>query len=393
MLGSRWIMGGLLGQSDGAEIYEGEEAHQRRFAAIKFFDPRFAAEPAWGAHAELTRALSELPGEGIARAYDIGMEPGYHRPYVASERITFPTLARYVAARGPLSLRAVAHALETLASGLDVAHAAGIVHGGLKPQNVFVSFENARWARLTDFGVARLRAANTGSAAAVLGWSAPEAAAGVVTAAGDRYALALLVFFAATGVPWYSALRSRDEASSGRSQATRLASDRARSQGGELEPVFDAWFERALAVDPAARFATAGEMARAFVDVFGGGPTAAVRVRAPLHAATPPGPPPKSPSVPPSAAPETPMAATVAVAHPSDPAPFAPRTPSVPPELGSVAPRAPSLGPGSYAPESPKPVTSVVPPAPLRSLPSWAVTAVIAAGLVLAVVAWWLRTR
>lgn len=392
MLGSRWIMGGLLGQSDGAEVYEGEEAHQRRFAAIKFFDPRFATEPAWSEHAALTRALSELPGEGIARAYDIGMEPGFRRPYVASERITFPTLARYVAARGPLSLRAVAHALETLGSGLDVAHAAGIVHGGLKPQNVFVSFENARWARFTDFGVARLRAANAGSAAAVLGWSAPEAAAGFMTAAGDRYALALLVFFAATGVPWYSALRSRDEAANSRGQSTRLASDRAQSQGGELDPVFDGWFERALAVDPAARFATAGEMARAFVDVFGGGPTAAVRMRAPLPSSAAAAPVPFSVPLPASAAPETPMAATVAVARSSDAPSFAPSAPSFPPEASPV-PRSPSLGPGSYAPESPKPVTSVVPTAPLRALPGWAVTTVVVALLVLAVLAWWLRTR
>jgi len=160
MLGSRWIMGGLLGQSEGAEVYEAEEAHQRRFAAIKFFDPAFAAEPTWSEHARITRALSELPGPGIARAYDIGMETAFKRPYVASERITFPTLARYVAERGPLSLRGVAQTLGALASGLDAAHAAGIVHGGLKPQNVFVSPENPEWARLTDFGVSRLRAAN-----------------------------------------------------------------------------------------------------------------------------------------------------------------------------------------------------------------------------------------
>ena len=392
MLGSRWIMGGLLGQSEGAEIYEGEEAHLRRFAAINFFDPRFATEPAWSEHTALTRALSELPGDGIARAYDIGTEPAYHRPYVASERITFPTLARYVAERGPLSLRAVAHALETLAGGLDVAHAAGIVHGGLKPQNAFVSFENARWARLTDFGVARLRAANAGSAAAVLGWSAPEAAAGVVAAAGDRYSLALLVFFAATGVPWYSALRSRDEAANGRSQTTRLASARAESQGGDLDPVFDPWFERALAVDPAARFATAGDMARAFVDVFGGGPTAAVRMRAPVNPSAATLPQPQSFPLPLSAAPETPMAATVAVAHPSDRPSFAPPTPSYPPQALSASPRAPSLGPGSYSPDSPKPLTSLAPP-PLWSPPTWLVTAVVAGLLVLAILAWWLRTR
>jgi serine/threonine-protein kinase len=391
MLGSRWILGGLLGQSDGAEVYEAEEAHQRRFAAIKFFDPRFAAEPAWGEHTALTRALSELPGDGLARAYDIGTEPLYHRPYVASERITFPTLARYVAERGPLTLRAVAHALDTLAGGLDVAHAAGIVHGGLKPQNVFVSFDNARWARITDFAVARLRAANAGSAGMLLGWSAPEAGAGFVTAAGDRYALALLVFFAATGVPWYSALRSRDDAAGGRSAATRRASDRAQSQGGELDPVFDAWFERALAVDPAARFTTAGEMARAFVDVFGGGPTAAVRMRAPVHASPPPAP--RHPSTPPSAAPETPMATTVALSRPSDPPSFAPHPSSFPPQPSTPGTHSPSLGPGSYSPDSPKPMTSVVPPGPVRSTPGWLAAAVIAALLALAVGAWWLRTR
>jgi serine/threonine protein kinase len=390
MLGSRWILGALLGQSDGAEVYEGEEAHQRRFAAIKFFDPRFAAEPAWSEHAALTRALSELPGEGIARAYDIGTEPAYHRPYVASERITFPTLSRYVAERGPLTLRAVAHALETFANGLDMAHAAGIVHGGLRPQNAFVSFDNARWARLTDFAVARLRAANAGGAGATLGWSAPEAGAGFITAAGDRYALALLVFFAATGVPWYSALRSRDEAANGRHPATRRASERAQSQGGELDPVFDAWFERALAVDPAARFATAGEMARAFVDVFGGGPTAAVRMRAPLQASAPPAP--RLQSTPPSAAPETPMAATVSVERPSDP-PLSARHASSGLAPSSLTARPASLGPGSYSPDSPKPTTSVVPPVLVRSAPGWLAVAIVTALLALAVGAWWLRTR
>jgi len=384
MLGSRWITGGLLGQSDGAEVYEAEEAHQRRFAAIKFFDPRFATEPAWSKHAALTRALSELPGEGIARAYDIGMETAYHRPYVASERITFPTLARYVAERGPLTLRAVARALETLASGLDVAHTAGIVHGGLKPQNVFVSYDNAAWARITDFAVAQLRAANTGSGAATLGWTAPEAAAGVVTAAGDRYALALLVFFAATGVPWYSALRSRDDIATHRGQTKRLASERARYQGGELDPVFDGWFERALAVEPAARFTTATEMARAFIDVFGGGTTAAVRMRPELEAPEPARPLPAS--IPPSAAPETPMAATVSVARGFDPPSFAPQPQSRGPALSGPAP-------GSHSPDSPKPMTSVVPAVPLRSPSAWVVRTVVVALLVLAVGAWWLRTR
>ena len=381
MLGSRWIMGGLLGQSEGAEVYEAEEAQNRRFAAIKFFDPTFASEPTWSEHARMTRALSELPGQGIARAYDIGMETAFKRPYVASERITFPTLGRYVAERGSLSLRAAAQALDALASGLDAAHAAGIVHGGLKPQNVFVSPENPEWARITDFGVSRLRAANGRGPLALLGWSAPEAQAGFLTPAGDRYTLALLCYFALTGLPYYNALRTGDDTQGERLRGTRIASARARSQGAMLDPLFDDWFKRALAADPNARFATAREMARAFVEVFGGGPTGAMPMRAsPQAALRPSAAPPHgfsetSPMArterapgPESAAPETPMAATVAVPTPR----YDERAPGFPPESPQLPAR---------------------PPLPLRDLAPllW----LVGAGLfvLLMLVVWWLRTR
>jgi serine/threonine protein kinase len=380
MLGSRWIMGGLLGQSEGAEVYEAEEAQKRRFAAIKFFDPAFASEPTWSEHARMTRALSELPGQGIARAYDIGMETAFKRPYVASEHITFPTLAHYVAERGPLSLRAIAHVLGALGSALDVAHAAGIVHGGLKPQNVFVSPENPEWARITDFGVSRLRAANGRGPLSLLGWSAPEAQAGFLTPAGDRYALALLCYFAATGLPFFNALRTRDDPQTEKLRVARLASERARSQGAELDPLFDDWFKRALAADPNARFATSTEMARTFVEVFGRGPTGAMLVRA----SAPPGPRPSAAQpfgfsetnpmartdrapAPESAAPETPMAATVAVPTPRDDG----RTPSFLPQ-------------DPFMPSRPRgPVGAL---GPLLWL--------LGAGLfVLMLVVWWLRTR
>lgn len=371
MLGPRWIMGGLLGQSDGAEVYEAEEAHQRRFAAIKFFDPAYAAEPAWSEHARLTRALSELPGEGIARAYDIGMETTFKRPYIASERITFPTLSHYVAERGPLSLRALAQALGTLAGGLDAAHAAGIVHGGLKPHNVFISVENAEWARITDFSVSRLRAANARGPLALLGWSAPEAQAGFLTPAGDRYALALLCYFAATGLPWYNALRTREDPTSERQRGTRVASERAKSQGAELDPLFDDWFGRALAAAPEARFASAGDMARAFVEVFSGGPTAAMPLREPVHPMAETVPSAQSARVfaPESSAPETPMAATVALSPASAPL----RAASFPPASGTPVPS------GS--------------PGPKRELGAW--LGLAGAGLLglLVLLVWWLRTR
>ena len=357
MLASRWIVGSLLGQTETARVYEAEEASQRRFAALKVFDPAFGAEPAWGEHVALTRALSELPGDGIARAYDMGVEAELGRPYVASERVTFPTLARYVAERGPVPLRVLAQALMTIASALDAAHGAGIVHGGLKPQNVFISYDNPRWARVSDFSLGRLRAAVGRGPTALLGWSAPEAAAGFASPAGDRYALGLLCFFAATGVPWYNALRPVDGPPSDR--RTRVASARAKAQGGELDALFDPWFARALAADPSARFSTTSEMANAFVDVFTGAPTAELAARPSAHPLSETIPIPHS-QVPRAAAQDSsdPFAATApAAAERQEGLPHAARASAAPP--ASVSP--PPVATGNLS-SPPVPMTSTLPP-------------------------------
>src|SRR4051812_35092985 len=329
MFGSRWIVGGRLGQSDTAEVYEAEATSERRFAAIKLFEGALGLEPAWSEHTELTRKLSELPGDGLARAYDLGIEPSLGRPYVASERLTFPTVTRYVGERGPLPLRVLAQALTTLAGALDAAHGAGIVHGGIKPQNVFVSFDNPHWARLTDFGVARLRHAAGRGPAHLLGFSAPE---GATSPAADRYALALVCFFGATGIPWYTALRGGEDAGNGATM--RRASERARSQGAELEPLFDAWFARALHVEPAARFTTGLDMANAFLEVFTGAPTAEMPARpslSPASATLPLGDVARS-SLPPARTPSS--------APPPDATPFARASGSAPPAQRTSSPPA-----------------------------------------------------
>jgi serine/threonine protein kinase len=273
LVASRWIVGGLLGKSALASVYEAEEARQSRFAALKFFDPALAAEPAWSEHVALTKALSELPGDGIARAYDVGIDPQLGRPYVASERLVFPTLARHIAERGPLAPSTFAECFETMAAALDTAHAAGIVHGNLKPHNLFISYDNPRWVRITDFCVGRLRATAQAGPGAMLGWSAPEAAAGFATAASDRYALALLTFFAIVGSPWHSVLRGGDGKAPGGSAPSRVASERAKLLGGTLDPALDAWFAQALAANPDARFESGRRMLQAFVEAQWGGST------------------------------------------------------------------------------------------------------------------------
>jgi len=393
LFASRWIVGGLLGRSDGAEVYEAEEASQRRFTALKILDPALALEPAFGDYCRAVRALSALPGDGLARAYDLGVESTLKRPYVASERITFPTLSRYVSERGPLPLRVLGPALTTLGAALDAAHGARIVHGGLKPQNVFVSFDEPRWARITDFALGRLRAAAGRGPASLLGWSAPEAAAGESTAASDLYALGLVCFFAATGIPWFNALHGVAE-SEGSQSRQRLASERARSQGGELDPLFDAWFDKALALDPNARFASATEMARAFLDVFTGAPTAEMPARSlqipltgtlPLQGV-------KTPLAP-ANAPGDFLAATLPLpASSRSSRPPAQSSSAPPPSPGaayvSSVPPLPPLPPVSRAPRS-----STLPPVPKTVVPRWFWFACAAIAVVAILAIFWLSRQ
>jgi serine/threonine-protein kinase len=284
LFGARWIVGGVLGKNQLAVVYEAESASEGRFAALKLFDSSLCRDgAAWGRFESLTRSLAMLQGvDGIARSYDVGMNDG--RPFVASERSTFPTLSRYIAERGQIAPRTFRDTLATLAGALHAAHGVGVTHGNLKPQNVFVSVDHSGWARLTDFGLAELREANGVQQARTLGWNAPEVSPAAPIPASDLFGLGLLSFFAISGSPWYSVQRS--STASGL-PLPHTASERARTLGGEIPQTLDPWFERALAHNPAERFANALEMAEAFASALAGRPSTPPSVAKPLAPTVP----------------------------------------------------------------------------------------------------------
>ena len=360
LFGSRWIVGRVLGKGELAVVYEAEESRAARFAALKLLDSALGRDAeAWTRFETLTRSIAEVPGEGIARSYEVGLVEG--RPFVVTERSVFPTLSRYVSERGALSVRSFRETLATLAGALDAAHAAGFTHGNLKPQNVFVSVDNPGWARLTDFGLAELREASGVPNPRTLGWNAPEVSPGAPTRASDLYALGLVCFFALSGSPWFSAQRATTASGVPR---PRKASERARSFGGEVPRALDAWFERALAHDPAQRFANALDMAHAFARALetrdpsppeSAHPLSAtipVPERSPLPRPTPSAARRLDPMGPtdPQFQPTVPVAAREQPAFPSNPPPtvssnsaLPPHSPSAPPYSPSRAPQAPSV--------------------------------------------------
>ena len=273
ILSGRWQIQDFIGNGETGEVYGVRDMHSTGTFALKLFWPNALKQPEiWSALQQTARTASGLGVEGVARAYDFGIDANAARPFVVAERVSWSSLADRVRLRGPLTPADVSSALGVLARALDAAHGVGLVHRDLKPENVFISPENAHWVRITDFGVALLRSVSPPPPGwgGTLGWVAPDGADPNArsTPAMDIFALGLVTFFALSGGALHRMARSTpiDPGALWQELSAPLdsASVRARELGASLDPAFDAWFQRAVAPTPQARFTSVGEMASSF---------------------------------------------------------------------------------------------------------------------------------
>src|SRR5918997_2475285 len=150
------------------------------------------------------RAAARLNHPGIVAVYELASDE--HDTYLVSELVRGRTLAELVRANA-LADRDVARIGMALCDALDHAHARGVIHRDVKPQNVMVLAEpaaGAGFAKLADFGVAHVATGDplthTGDVVGTLSYMAPEQAEGArVTPACDVYSLALTLYEAWTG--------------------------------------------------------------------------------------------------------------------------------------------------------------------------------------------------
>ena len=276
ILSGRWQIQDFIGNGETGEVYGVRDMHSTGTFALKLFWPHALNQTEmWSALQQTARTASSLGVEGVARAYDFGIDANAARPFVVTERVSWTSLADRVRVRGPLTPADMATALEVLGRALDAAHAAGIVHRDLKPENVFVAPENASWVRVSDFGTALLRSASPPPPGwgGTVGWVGPDAADPNArsTPAMDVFALGLVTFFALSGGALHRAARATpiDPGLLWQELGAPLdsASARARELGISIDPAFDPWFQRAVAAAPQARFNSVGEMASGFVAI------------------------------------------------------------------------------------------------------------------------------
>jgi serine/threonine protein kinase len=189
--------------------------------------------------------------------------------YVHGESLS-KLLGAMRARREPMPLPVAAAILVGLLGGLHAAHEATdergqllhIVHRDVSPQNLIVGADGV--ARIVDFGIAkavgRLQQTQTGEVKGKFGYMAPEQVNGQrVTRAADIYAAGVVLWEALTGVPLYRA--ENDVALAAQVLLGNVHAPSSAVNGVPL--VFDDITMCALDRDPARRFATARDMARA----------------------------------------------------------------------------------------------------------------------------------
>ena len=148
------------------------------------------------------RLAARLSHPNVVRVYDVGDEHG--RPFIAMEYVDGETLSQHVARRGPLPPDEAARLGIQICHGLAAAHAAGLVHRDVKPQNLLLRRDGV--LKLGDFGIALgaegTRLTTAGTVLGTAAYLAPEQARGEeVTAAADIYGAGAVLYELLTGAP------------------------------------------------------------------------------------------------------------------------------------------------------------------------------------------------
>ncbi|MET0418007.1 MAG: serine/threonine-protein kinase [Actinoplanes sp.] len=191
------------------------------------------------------RSAARLDHPNVVRVFDVVWTPG--RSWIVMEYVPSRSLHEIVAQDGPLSHREAARVGQVLLGALRAAHAAGVLHHDIKPQNVLIAQDKR--VVLTDFGLATIgAAAESSTPEPLLGsprYIAPERARhGTSSASTDLWSLGATLYAAVEGRPPF------DRASTQESLGALLSEDPDRPQRpGPLHPVIAGL----LARDPAER--------------------------------------------------------------------------------------------------------------------------------------------
>src|SRR5687768_10489392 len=249
-----------LGSGGMADVYCAEDTHLGRQVALKVLYRRFAQDAEFVERFKReARSAAGLTHPNVVSVYDRGEHDGTY--YIAMEYLPGRTLKDVIVEQGALDQAAVIDIGVQVLRAASFAHRRGVVHRDLKPHNVML--DDAGNAKVTDFGIARAGASEMTEAGSIMGtaqYLSPEQAQGhPATAQSDIYSMGIVLYEMLTG-------RLPFDGESAVAIAVQHLNDEPapiRSLRPDVAPELEAAVMRALAKDPAARWAGADEFIRA----------------------------------------------------------------------------------------------------------------------------------
>lgn len=205
-LGAQYEIESLLGRGGMGSVFRATDRTLHRPVAIKVISGDVATNPELKERFLLeARTVAKLRHPNIVSVYSAGEADGLL--YFVMELVPGESLRDLLEREKTVDPQRAERILHELALALDYAHANGIVHRDVKPENILLDRETGR-AMLTDFGVARAleSSGNITGTGMILGsprYMSPEQATGEQTLDGrsDLYALALVGYEMFTGKP------------------------------------------------------------------------------------------------------------------------------------------------------------------------------------------------
>ncbi|OBB67954.1 serine/threonine-protein kinase [Mycobacterium sp. 852014-50255_SCH5639931] len=254
----------LLGRGGMGEVYEAEHTVKEWTVAVKLLSETFSKDPVFRERMKReARTAGRLQEPHVVPIHDYGEIDG--QMFLEMRLIEGTDLDSVLKRFGPLAPPRAVAIITQIASALDAAHAAGVMHRDVKPQNILVTRDD--FAYLVDFGIASAttdeKLTQLGTAVGTWKYMAPERFSNAeVTYRADIYALACVLYECLTGSPPYTS-----------SSAGALVTAHTMNpipQPTALRPGipkgFDAVVTRGMAKKPEDRYASAGDLALAAHD-------------------------------------------------------------------------------------------------------------------------------
>ena len=203
ILAGRYEIIEKIGEGGMAYVYKARDNFLNRYVAIKVLKDEFSKDEVFVKRFRTeAQSAASLIHPNIVSVFDVGEDKGIS--YIVMELLESKTLKDYIQVKGPLSSELTLKIAAQIASALEAAHKAHIVHRDIKPQNIMLNQNLV--AKVTDFGIAKVANTSTatitsfGKTMGSVHYFSPEHAKGGYTdAKSDLYSLGVVMYEMATG--------------------------------------------------------------------------------------------------------------------------------------------------------------------------------------------------